>query len=105
MHPGGLLVVIHLAWLYFIIKSKWFLRAFLFISISVYDYVNYLLFEMVRKASTHGNTNHGWYSKYNESEKIFAYLWFILFPLFILFMYYFLKNFYESKKLQVRQSL
>jgi hypothetical protein len=50
-------------------------------------------YDEVRRASTHGNTIHGWYSKSNGSEKAMATFWGIGFPiitngLLLLYIYY-----------------
>lgn len=46
----------------------------------------FYFFDLVKSSSTHGNTIHGWYSKYNLEEKIFAWLWILLIPGIILFI-------------------
>ncbi len=62
-------------------------------------------YDEVRRASTHGNTIHGWYSKSNGAEKVMAGFWAIGFPiitngLLLLYIYYRPeknKNFNEQK--------
>lgn len=47
----------------------------------IYFFVGGHLNSNVKKASTHGNTKHGWHSKYNQAEKDEAMLWMVGFPL------------------------
>lgn len=66
--------------LYYLYKEKWLRKLFLLSFLIAYLYVFGILNNNVRTASTHGNTIHGWYSKYNKTEKLMATAWVFLFP-------------------------
>ncbi len=65
-------------------KSK---KIFLIIGLIIYLTVSLGLNTEVRLSSTHGNTKHGWYSKYNSEEKFVAVSWFVAFPIGLFFLY------------------
>lgn len=52
----------------------------------------------VREACTHGNCKHGWYSKYNHSEKTIASIWMIGYPIIAFVIYSFFSSGKETEK-------
>ena len=52
----------------------------------------------VREACTHGNCKHGWYSKYNESEKTVASMWMIGYPIIAFVIYSLFSSGKETEK-------
>lgn len=80
-HPSTCILLVLLVAAYWAWHANWASRIAIGVAIVVYLAVNSYFFDIVRNASTHGNTIHGWYSKYNRSEKFFAWLWFIGFPM------------------------
>jgi hypothetical protein len=76
-------------------NSNWVVRITIIISSIIYLFVNLFFFNLVRNASTHGNTIHGWYSKYNRYEKLLAWLWFIIFPIIVAFIAYWFDSLYK----------
>lgn len=80
--------IIALIMIYYIFAAKEKLqKIFLIIALTIYISISLFLNDNVKKASTHGNTKHGWYSKYNNKEKFIASTWFLTFPLGVSFLY------------------
>ena len=79
-HPGGFILLVLLAAVYSGWMANWGGRVALVITTAIYLAVNPFFFDLVRDASTHGNTIHGWYSKYNRGEKFIAWAWFVVYP-------------------------
>lgn len=64
------------------------MRIFLIaVAVVIYFIVGDHFNDKVKGASTHGNTKHGWYSKYNKSEKNEAMIWMVGYPLAALGIY------------------
>ena len=77
-----LFLIIFVGWMiYHIITQSWVKKIIFLLILIVYLSVFVELNGNVRKASTHGNTKHGWYSKYNTAEKTIAIAWIFGFPI------------------------
>ncbi len=89
--PHFILIIISIVALYYIFTESWTRKLFLLLFLVVYLGVFSVLNTNVRKASWHGNTKHGWYSKYNSTEKLIATVWIIFFPVgtFVLYSFIF----------------
>ena len=80
MKPDGFIFLVLIGAALVALKFGWKTRMTIVLSVIIYLTVNSYFYGLVRRASTHGNTIHGWYSKYNSGEKTLAWLWFIGFP-------------------------
>jgi len=79
-NPTDLVFLISIATMIAIWRSSWRGRLLL-VPILVGYIIGFRHFaDEVRRASTHGNTIHGWYSKYNSAERNYAYLWVLGYP-------------------------
>ena len=61
-------------------------RIFYGFLVGIYIIGLFFFFNLVKISSNHGNTIHGWYSKYNTLEKISAWAWIIIIPPIIIFL-------------------
>jgi len=96
MHSLFLVIFVCIG-IYQLIIQKGLKRIFILLALILYLSVFVLLNQNVKNASTHGNTIHGWYSKYNTTEKFIAVAWVIGFPLTCFIVAAFLSSSQQKK--------